>query len=232
MAVIIFATRAEYEQYVTRELNTAPGAMVAYYNLLSNRVAMYDLTAGTRAAGADEGSQRRINEVLSDPRSVPMVATIIHEATHQLMFNCGMQTRFSDTPLWINEGLAMYFETPDLTSSRGWRAIGRVNDLRLSMFRKSIPTRASRSMETMLTSGDAFRDPKLALDAYAEAWAFNYFLLNRHSEKYVEYLKYMSEKPQLQYDSSETRLGDFKKYFGDDLSLLDREFIDYIQKLE
>ena len=38
-------------------------------------------------------------------------ATIVHEATHQIAFNCGLHTRFSDCPRWFSEGLAIYFET-------------------------------------------------------------------------------------------------------------------------
>ena len=34
------------------------------------------------------------------------VATIIHEATHQLAYNSGMQRRYADNPMWVSEGLA------------------------------------------------------------------------------------------------------------------------------
>ena len=191
---------------------------------------MYDLTGGQRAPGARPGDERRIAEVLSNPRAIPMVATVIHEGTHQLMFNMGMQTRFSDTPLWINEGLAMYFETPDLSNPRGWRAIGQINPMRIGRFRQLIGTRDSKSLGTMLSSDTKFRDPNLALDAYAEAWAFNYFLLNKYPEEYVNFLKHMSKKPRLKYDTPETRLNEFLQFFKQDLPALDREFVQYIQK--
>ena len=44
------------------------------------------------------------------------MATIVHEATHQIAFNCGMQQRYADIPLWLCEGMAVYFEAPDLAS--------------------------------------------------------------------------------------------------------------------
>ena len=230
LAVIIFADKLQYERYLTKELGDLPGVLVAYYNLLNNRVAMYDLTGGQRAPGARPGDDRRIAEVLSNPRAIPMVATVIHEGTHQLMFNMGMQTRFSDTPLWINEGLAMYFETPDLSNPRGWRAIGQINPMRIGRFRQLIGTRDSKSLGTMLSRDTKFRDPNLALDAYAEAWAFNYFLLNKYPEEYVNFLKHMSKKPRLKYDTPETRLNEFLQFFKQDLPALDREFVQYIQK--
>ena len=230
LAVIIFADKLQYDHYLTKELGDPPGPLVAYYNLLNNRVVMYDLTGGQRAPGANPGDGRRIAEVLSNPRAIPMVATVIHEGTHQLMFNMGMQTRFSDTPLWMNEGLAMYFETPDLSNPRGWRAIGQINPMRIGRFRQLIPTRGSDSLERMLSTDARFRDPSSSLDAYAEAWAFNYFLLNQYPKEYVNFLKHMAQKPRLQYDPPETRLAEFLQFFKQDLPTLDREFVQYMQK--
>ncbi len=43
LVAIIFGTRAAYDQYMTRELGTGQ-SMVAYYNLQTNRVTMFDLT--------------------------------------------------------------------------------------------------------------------------------------------------------------------------------------------
>ena len=160
-----------------------------------------------------------------------MVATVIHEGTHQLMFNTGMQTRFSDTPLWINEGLAMYFETPDLKSSRGWGIIGNVNPMRLHHFRANLASRAPDSLVSMLSSDKLFQDPDQKLLAYSESWALCYFLLNKHSKPFVEYLKHMSKKEPQKFDSPQQRLDDFKKFFGEDLNALDREFIQYVRKL-
>ena len=230
LAVIIFADKLQYDRYLTKELGDPPGLLVAYYNLLNNRVAMYDLTGGQRAPGANPGDGRRIAEVLSNPRAIPMVATVIHEGTHQLMFNMGMQTRFSDTPLWINEGLAMYFETPDLSNPRGWRAIGQINPMRIGRFRQLISARGSNSLERMLSTDTKFRDPNGSLDAYAEAWAFNYFLLNQYPKEYVNFLKHMAKKPRLKYDPPETRLAEFLQFFKQDLPALDREFVQYMQK--
>lgn len=230
LAVIIFSNKAEYERYMTKELGGVSPGLVAYYNLQSNRVAMYDLTAGRNADGNGDRN-RRISEVLADPRSIQMVATVIHEGTHQLMFNTGMQIRMSDTPLWLNEGLAMYFETPDLSNNRGWRAIGRVNHMRLVSFKQSLQRRPADSLNLMLTSDKRFRDQETALDAYAESWAFCYFLLKEHEEEFVDYLKLMSQKSQQKADSKKTRLNDFRKFLGEDLQALDREFLKYIEKL-
>ena len=47
----------------------------------------------TAAARCDE-----INQMLSQPAATPLVATVVHEATHQIAFNCGMQTTLRRYP--------------------------------------------------------------------------------------------------------------------------------------
>src|SRR3972149_4974979 len=141
LVVIAFADRASYEAAAKDDLGDAVRNVVGYYNLKTNQVNMYDLTGVESARGpaTRRGSQREITQMLSQRAAVPLVATIVHEATHQIAFNCGLQTRLSDIPLWLCEGMAVYFEAPDLSSSRGWRGIGKVNYARLATFRRNLP---------------------------------------------------------------------------------------------
>ena len=231
LVAIIFKSHAEYARYAESETGQGPGSAVAYYNLLTNRVVMHDLTTGLLPPNQRPQQDRNINQILAAPNSLDMVATVVHEATHQLMFNTGMQTRMSDTPLWVNEGMAMFFETPDLNNSSGWRAIGQVSPPRLAQFRKEIPQRPADAFKSMLSVDTRLQDPETAASAYAEAWCFNYFLLQRHSEEYVEYLKFMSQKKPLVYDTPEDRLNDFKQFLGDDLDTLEQEFLEYIENV-
>lgn len=230
MVAIIFGSKAEYDQHVLRELG-ADQSMIAYYNLQTNRVTMYDLTAQLGPANSNLSS-RRLEQILQTPAAIPMVATIIHEATHQLIFNRGIQTRFAESPLWLNEGLAIFFETPALNSTHGWRVPGLINDQRLLTFRKTLAHRQANALATMIQSDDPFRETETATDNYAAAWAFNHFLLNRHAEPFVQYIKFMSEKKALIEDTPETRLADFKKFMGDDLEKLEQEFIEYVKQLK
>ncbi len=230
LTAIIFGSKAQYGQYVTRELG-AGQTMVAYYNLQTNRVTMYDLTADRRNPN-QALDDRKIDQILQNPAVIPMVATIIHEGTHQLIFNRGMQTRFAETPLWLNEGLAIYFETPNLKSARGWRVPGLVNRGRLRNFIQYYPKREKDALKKMIESDDRLRDPETALDGYAEAWAFNHFLLNKRSEEYVNYLKFMSTKKALITDEPATRVAEFKRFLGDDLGVLDKAFIEYVRGLK
>lgn len=230
MIALVFDTRESYTRYARAELGDAAGNIVGYYSLRSNRVTMYDLT-GSQARPQESGrttTSAQINRLLAAPGAEWMVATIIHEATHQLAYNCGFHARFADVPLWISEGLAVYFETPDLASSQGWRNVGGVHPSRLDRFRRFVPKRAGDSLQTLVSGDDRFRQPDTALDAYAEAWALTYFLIRKYTSQYIRYLQAMAEKPPLIYDTPEERLETFRSVFGQDLQALDAEFLEYM----
>ncbi|MEZ6092662.1 MAG: DUF1570 domain-containing protein [Pirellulaceae bacterium] len=235
LVAIIFSSFDEYARFVKKDLGIdPPNSMVAYYNLMTNRVVMYDLTSTLAGNSNTPQNDRQITEILSNPNALAMVATIIHEGTHQLMFNTGMQERLAATPVWVNEGLAMFFEVPDMRNNQGWRAIGQINGLRLTAFRLALQngTRKENSLVQMLSEDSGFRDPAQLLDCYAEAWAFNYFLLNRYGDEFTAYLKFLSEKKPLIEDTAEKRLEDFKKFFDKPLEELDQEFVQYILRLQ
>ena len=232
LVAVVFDNKQSYATYAKPELGEAAESIIGYYSLRSNHVNMYDLTgADTLQTGAPVNSLSHINRILSRPDAERTVATIIHEATHQLAFNCGIQQRYSDIPLWVSEGIAVYFETPDLSSTRGWRAIGTVHNLRLQQFRKYLSSRPGDSLRTLLANDQRFREGRTATDAYAEAWALNYYLLRKHPKEYVNYLRTLSAKKPLVYDEPEERLQDFRKAFGMGLDELDADFLRYMDRV-
>ncbi len=113
LPVFVFSSRQMYDQAAHDDLPNGTGTIIGYYSLRSNRINMFDLT-GVEAVRASNsrGSMRELNQILSQPAAVPLVATIVHEATHQIAFNCGLQRRYADIPLWQCEGMAVYFERP------------------------------------------------------------------------------------------------------------------------
>ena len=234
LVALVFADAGSYQKYARTELGDAASAIVGYYSLQSNRVTMYDLTGAEslRQPGDQRGSPADINQMLSRPAADPMVATIIHEATHQIAFNCGLQTRYADIPVWLSEGLAVYFETPDLSSGQGWRSIGAVNRSRLAAFRQNLPQRAAGSLAGLLANDERMREVRTAPAAYAEAWALNYYLIRHKPKQYVDYMKMLSAKPQLVWDDEQTRLAEFKQFFGDDLAALEGDFLRYMRTVK
>jgi hypothetical protein len=231
LVAILFAERDAYLKFTRGELGEAGESIVAYYSLMSNRMTLYDLT-GVEASGRPlpRGTTQQINQILAQPASQQAVATIVHEATHQIAFNCGLHARQSDCPRWFSEGIAMYFETPDLRSTRGWNGIGAINYTRLDRFSSYFPRRSPDWLATLIETDTRFQDPKLALDAYAEAWALTYFLLRQHPKEYVAYLKALSAKKPLIYDTPKERRAEFEKAFGK-LEALEAEFLRYLNKI-
>lgn len=225
LPVLLFADRQEYDRASREDLPNGTGSIIGFYSLRSNRVNMFDLT-GVEAVrgGGGRGSIKEINQMLSQPAAVPLVATVVHEATHQIAFNCGLQQRYADIPLWLCEGMAVYFEAPDLASTRGWRGIGRVNYPRLETFRKNLSNWHEGSLENLLRDSRRLRDPRTAVDAYADAWALNYYLIKYQPKAYTEYLKMLAEKKPLIDDTPATRLAEFRTYFGD-TNKLEQEFL-------
>ena len=229
LVALVFGSKESYALYSRAELGDATSSIIGYYSLKSNRMTMYDLTGVEEFGGGGERTAARINQILSQPGAERTVATIVHEATHQLAFNSGLQVRLADIPFWVSEGIAIYFETPDLESTKGWRNIGGVNQVNLFNFRKSLSTRPTGSLELLLCDDKRFRDPATATNCYAEAWALNYFLLRTRGETYVKYLKLLAELQPLGTVAKDERLKQFKQHFGEDLPALEAEFLRYMR---
>jgi hypothetical protein len=232
LVALVFANRASFAEYSRPELGEAVNSVIGYYNMRTNRVNMYDLT------GVDEfrkfaprvNSTAHINQILSQPGAERTVATIVHEATHQLAYNSGMQVRFADNPLWVSEGLAMFFEAPDYKNEKGWRSIGMVNMVHLVNYRQYLAQRPQDSLRTLLADDKRFHEGDQVGTAYSEAWALNYFLLNRHRNDYVTYLKRLAEQKPLLQNAPEQRVALFQDVFGD-LTELDQELVRFYQRL-
>ncbi len=230
LVVIIYATANQYRAASANELGSAASNVIGYYSLTSNYVSMYDLTGAEAMRGA-RGSLREINQMLTQPAALPLVATVVHEATHQIAFNCGLQARLAELPLWLVEGMAVYFEAPDLSSSRGWRGIGKINYPRLQRFQANLRRPGRSSLLSMIADDKRFRNPRTAIDAYADAWALNYFLIRYHPDQYVAYVEDLAAQQPFIPSPPESRIERFQKHFGDPADV-EREFLKRMSKLK
>ena len=227
LAAVIFGSQQDYAAFATRDAGPQFAGTPGYYSLRTNRIVLYDLAAAVPA-----NASRRETDVNRRAAAAPgNVSTIVHEATHQIAFNCGLHTRYADNPLWVTEGLAMYCETPDLNTGNGWTTIGRLNMTRLRDFRTFADQRRESDSLTRLLQDDAlFRDPEQAADAYAQSWALTWFLIRTRRADYVTYLQRLSDKPRLVWNPREERLAEFESVFGD-LPELEAEFQRYMSRI-
>lgn len=227
LPVLILSRKEDFGKLAVYDSTPGSAHGQGYYLITGNRVVLYDLTANGGASGAKTVAdvQRRL------VRSPASVATVVHEATHQIAFNCGIHTRYADNPLWLTEGLAMYFETPDLTSRRGWRTIGKVSPARLRQFRDYAEKRRDAdSLETLIRDNARLVDRDLAIDAYAESWALTHFLIRSRGRQYSAYVKKLADRPRLRFDKPDNRLAAFETDFGE-LAVLEKQFVNYVRRL-
>jgi hypothetical protein len=234
LVAVVFQDRSSYEEYGRSEVGSAVGSIIGYYSFHTNRIAMYDMTGLDelrQVVGRRVLSAGHLNHLLARPEAERTVATVIHEATHQLAFNSGLQDRFADIPVWLSEGIAIFFETPDLGSSKGWRSVGEVNRVRLAQFQEYLRRRPADSLRTLISTDRRFQDTATAGSAYAEAWALCYYLIRQQPRQFVQYLKTLREKRPLAAVTPEQRLSEFQEAFGTDLEQLDRDFLRQMAKV-
>ncbi|WP_145028148.1 DUF1570 domain-containing protein [Caulifigura coniformis] len=230
LPVLILQNKGQFREYAVRDGASAAAETAGYYSARTNRIVLYDLTADLGGRPLGEATQREeITRRLS--KSPGSVATVVHEAVHQLSFNSGLQTRYADNPMWASEGLAMYFETPDLGAGTRWTTAGKVSVWRLEEFRGSLTKRPTNSFISLIEGEERFRAPEQMTGAYAESWVLVHFLATKKRAKWAEYLGVLRAKPPLIFQTPEERLAEFRSVFGDDLAALEREMVQHAADL-
>ncbi len=214
MIAIVFPRQADFQRAATADGCQNVQNMLGYYSPKTNRIALFDATAGR--AGVDWTTN---------------ADTIIHEATHQMAFNAGLHNRFGQTPQWVCEGLATMFEAPGVWNGRVHRNLtDRVNRKQLAAFRRFQPRRSANAIAEMVSSDRAFDSSPEA--AYAEAWATSFFLSEHEPRKYVQYLMKAAAVKDFSAYPAPQRLKDFTDIFGSNFALLDSRLQRFIGELK
>ena len=234
LVAVIFADRGNFVRCTAPEVGPAVTQINAYFSQDSNRIVFYDLTGLEVYGGVRGTTNKRIREIMSRPDSAKAVSTFVHEATHQISYNCGLLQRHSACPIWVSEGIATLYETPDFNSVKAWSSDLKVNQLRLNHFYRYIVERNPQEPAKQLVESDEpfqLASNTMLLDAYATCWTMTHFLNAEYGDKLVEYLKVISEKKPFLRDDKETRLRDFESVFGKDWDELHRTLFLYAGSL-
>lgn len=212
LIAIVFPDEAGFHAYCRREgVQPQPG-LRGYYLPSSNRVALYDSSAAGRT------SLQTID------------STIIHEAVHQVAFNSGIHSRTGTNPKWVVEGLATAYEVANLReNNRIDSALSRANPSRLKWFMESRSRGEPPNFANLVSEDRAFSTQ--TLDAYSDAWALTFYLLEKRSADYTAYLKRLAERDPQQEYLPEQRLADFQRIFGRDLSLMENRVLRFIDEV-
>jgi hypothetical protein len=211
LVAIVFRNQDDFLAYSRRDGAQIGSNVLGYYSPVSNRISLFDIGGG-RAKTEDWHEN---------------AATIIHEAAHQTAFNTGVHRRFGSAPRWLVEGLGTMFEAEGVWDSthRGSRQ-SRYNRARLAQFKRLLPSRPANSLEEFITGDRLFQSN---VDrAYAEAWAFSFFLVETRPKKYSELLARTAARPAFAgYDVAERR-ADFTALFGNNLRHLEAEYLQFM----
>jgi len=226
LVALIFRDKDGYVEYSKRDFQGGEHTF-GYYTQTTNRLATFDLTGieGVLAPGTKVQREELLGEIFSRPEAERQIATILHEACHQIAFNTGLQTRLGDYPLWLSEGIATFFESADTRSSTGWAGAGRVNTYNLQQIRHYFRSRPVDSLTTLLVQDDRFRKGDTSAAAYGESWGLTFYLVKKKPKEFVAYLKKLRDRLPGNPSDSKGRLEDFQDSFGGDLDKLDKEFV-------
>jgi hypothetical protein len=204
----------------------------AYYEFFTNRIFFF------------QRSER--DQIEPEKAAMLKPQTVAHEGVHQILCNIGVQPRLSPWPLWLVEGMAEYCGTTATKPTKKgviWKGLGAINRLNMATIAE-----LNDSISMQMSSGDfaaipvsrrrsTSRTESLVSEAhltptdYALAWSLTYYLARQRGAEFVKYLKHLNQLPPLAPRSPEQQLADFRKFFGDDLTKVDKKVDEFVIKL-
>ncbi len=203
LQIIVFASRAEFEQFARNEIGEIPASAIGSYFTRSNLCCLYELP------GQDHVDWQETE------------ATIVHEAVHQMAYNTGVHQRLFNNPLWFAEGLATMFEVPTVYGQ------GRASDTpearlhpqQLNILQSTLASydQLELLITQLVASDDMFRsNPRLA---YAGSWALTFFLSERMPANYQQLAQRQMARGIGDYATVD-RISDFQSAVGISPALL------------
>lgn len=213
LVAIVFPDQGSFAKYCRTEEATPQAGVVGFYLTTSNRVALYDRAATGQATATDVDD------------------TVIHEATHQVAFNTGIHSRIGQNPLWVVEGLATLFEADGVRVRQAEAgAADRINPERREWFHNYRRLRRPKnSLDAFLRDDTLFK--RASLDAYSQAWALTFYLVESRPAEFARYLKAIAARDPLTRYDSDSRLADFRDAFGKDLDVIENGLLRFHDRL-
>ena len=218
LVVVMFRTEDEFQRY-----QRMPTGVVAYYNILDNRVVMYE-----------ESRLRAVKPELAIQQSI---ATIAHEGAHQILHNIGVQKRLSRWPMWLSEGLAEFFAPTTFGDRLKWKGAGQVNDMRMFELELYLKSRESDQPDGEMIEHTVIAG-RLTSTGYAAAWSLTHYLAKSKRVNFNDYVREVSQLGPLQSSGEmvapgvvPANLDLFRKHFGDDLGDLNTRLVLHLKKL-
>ena len=203
LVAVVWGNKQQYFSYAATHGAQIGPHTVGYYSPATNRVHLYDSTAGQNGANGQQNAD-----------------TIIHEVTHQTAFNTGVHTRFAGCPRWLAEGLGTLYEARGIHSSREFpNRADRINRHRLADYKQFFPKEVDADYLGQLISSDRAFDRNIS-QAYALSWALTFYLVETQPRRYADYLTLTAARQPGEPYPEARRLADFTRIFGDNFPML------------
>lgn len=164
--VVIFQAQSSFADYIKSSGMKAPASAIGLFRQFSD-------------------GKGQILTFRRETEEFHTLSTLYHEGTHQFV---GMVMNLKDPPLWMNEGLAVYFENSKFED--GVFNIGIIPRERLIFLQKAVQS------GKYIPLADLFERKRDTFDTlcYSESWAVVYFFLNAEGGMYQErFIKYFRE---------------------------------------
>ncbi len=235
LQMVALDDQATFEAYLGRRM---PDNVTGIYHPESNRLVVYDFARNRAFAAQREAIEASLRERqrqrpslvqarqlgtfrrnVGDFQATVNTATIMHELAHQLSFNCGLLNREGDTPAWLAEGLAVYFEP---TINGHWQGPDAPNRPRASDLARALKQDRLLSLrelvadDTWLTRGTR----EQVLLGYAQGWALFRLLMRERPRALRRYLEMIATRR-----TPDHRWTDFGECFGASLEPRYREYL-------
>jgi hypothetical protein len=250
--VMIFGTRTEFDALLQEIGFNVRSNPVGFYHFNERKLVFYNVKtdaavqaglAQTRQAqdqiasvrssySPREQSQIDMMETQAQRQELQLLGDVLlrninvirHEGGHQLFHTLGV------TPLevyaggWLIEGMAVYCETDP---------IGRIHEEKLMLLRYELEKGEPMPLEYLINfaRGKGFHklDPIYANVAYANSWAFIYFLMKDYREPFFNFLKEMRVQGPAYNEYLERDL--LEKHLGKGIKAVDEEYHKFTKHL-
>ena len=173
---------------------------------------------------ASDQAERYELQVNAEARTRTL-GVIRHEGAHQLFHLLGIMPSELYQGGWLVEGIAVYGET---------EPIGEVHETRLIELRYELESRDLMPLEYLLNFGRGTdfhkMDPLYANLAYAESWAFIYFLMHQgYGKQFFDYLKALRLQS-AEFNSTLDRAL-LEQHIGKNVKDLEQDFFAFTKRL-
>jgi hypothetical protein len=201
--VIVFDNRDDFRQYAGNVVTLTHAGLAGYCYFKTDEV----------------GNQFYELVTHQEPNLWRVLA---HEGFHQFIgYELGQQI-----PLWLNEGMAQYFETSFFTGSRF--NVGQVSRQKLMLAQYLIVSKKAPPLGQLIQwdRGTFYANANVA---YPMSWALVYYLLNSNNDRFQQsqFRRYLQDLKLGQNDVTS-----FHRRFGQDSARWQADFEDYILHLK